>query len=72
MYSKINKFLNKAPRWDLAKMPSYWVDKVFLNPPTEDNAYYQEVEWLLEALIDGLRTSNVSSLGYVHRDTSDR
>lgn len=60
MYAKVNKFLNKTPCWDLTRMPSYWVDKILLQPPTDDDAHYQEVEWLQEALIDGLRTSRVS------------
>lgn len=60
MYTKINKFLNKAPRWDVGRLPSYWVDKVLLHPPADDNAHYDEVGWLLEALTDGLRTPEVS------------
>ena len=62
MYVKINRFLNKAPRWDIGRLPSYWVDKVLLHPPTDDNAHHDEVGWLLEALTDGLRTPEVSSL----------
>lgn len=61
MYEKVNKFLQKGPRWNVAKLPSYWVDKILLNPPTGDDAHYQEAEWLLDALIDGLRTPDVSS-----------
>jgi nucleolar pre-ribosomal-associated protein 1 len=61
LYIKVNKFLNRAPRWDLAKLPSYWVDKILLHPPDSDNAFYQEVEWLLDALTNGLRTYYVSS-----------
>ncbi len=60
MYEKVNKFLHKGPRWNVAKLPSYWVDKILLNPPTGDEAHYQEAEWLLDALIDGLRTPAVS------------
>ena len=59
MYEKANKFLNKGPQWNLKKLPSYWVDKILLNPPTEDNSHYLEVEWLLDILIDGLRTPAV-------------
>lgn len=60
LYMKVNKFLNRAPRWDLAKLPSYWVDRILLHPPDDDHAFYQEVEWLLDTLTDGLRTPNVS------------
>lgn len=61
MYEKVNNFLHKGPRWNVAKLPSYWVDKILLNPPTGDEAHYYEAEWLLDALIDGLRTPTVSS-----------
>lgn len=60
MYEKANRFLHKGPRWNVTKLPSYWVDKILLNPPTGDSAHYQEAEWLLDALIDGLRTPAVS------------
>ena len=60
MYEKVNKFLNRGPAWDLTKLPSYWVDKVLMNPPTDDDRHHQEAEWLLDGLIDGLRTSAVS------------
>lgn len=61
MYGKVNKFLNRGHSWTVAKLPSYWVDRIMLNPPTDDDAYYQEVEWLLDGLIDGLRTPAVSA-----------
>lgn len=60
LYAKVNQFLNRSPRWDLAKLPSYWVDRVLLHPPEDNRAFYREVEWLLDALTDGLRTPNVS------------
>ena len=60
MYVKANKFLNKGPQWNVKKLPSYWVEKVLLTPPMEDGAHYQEVAWLLDILVDGLRTPAVS------------
>ncbi|KAI9821680.1 MAG: hypothetical protein M1827_002261 [Pycnora praestabilis] len=57
LYPKMNRFLNKGPLWTVEKVPSYWVDKILLQPPDEDDAHYKEVEWLLDFLIDGLRTS---------------
>ena len=60
LYAKTNAFMNRTPRWDVMKLPSYWVDKILLNPPTDDEAHYQEVGWLLDALLEGLRTSKVS------------
>ena len=60
MYTKAGKFLNKGPRWDSAKLPSYWVDRVLLHEPADDDGHYQEVDWLLNILVDGLRTPAVS------------
>ena len=59
MYTKINKFLHRGPEWTVNKMPSYWADRVLLHPPTEDDGYRAEVEWLLHSLLDGLRTPEV-------------
>ena len=67
MYPKINRFLNKAPRWDIDKLPSYWVHKILLHPPADDNAHYDEVGWLLEVLTDGLRTPEVSIFDIVFK-----
>ena len=61
MYEKINKFLNRSPFWDTAKLPSYWIDKILLQPPIDDDGHYLEVEWLLDALLDGLQTATVSN-----------
>ncbi|MCJ1435584.1 hypothetical protein MMC27_004958 [Xylographa pallens] len=57
MYPKVNKFLNKSPSWDVAKLPSYWVDKVFLHPPADDDTHQREVQWVVDTLIGGLRTA---------------
>ena len=62
MYGKVNKFLNRGPEWNVTKLPSYWVDRVLMNPPTDDDGHHQEAEWLLDGLIDGLRTSTVSNI----------
>ena len=59
MYEKVNRFLHKGALWKVTKLPSYWVDKIMLKPPTGDETHYQEVEWLLDILIDGLRTPAV-------------
>ena len=70
MYVKVNKFLNRGPEWNVAKLPSYWVDKVLMNPPTDDDGHDQEAEWLLDGLIDGLRTSAVSLIFSVSKRMS--
>ncbi|KAL8642298.1 MAG: hypothetical protein Q9228_001006 [Teloschistes exilis] len=56
LYAKVNKFLNRGPTWNVEKLPSYWVEHVLMRPPTNDDDYYKEVSWLLDQLIDGLRT----------------
>lgn len=61
LYAKVNKFLNKAPTWNLKRMPSYWVDQVLMQLPTNDDAHYKEIGWLLDLLIRGLRTDAVSN-----------
>ncbi len=59
MYGKINRFLNKGPPWNISKVPSYWVEKVLLHQPEDDDAHEKEVEWLLITMMDGLRTEEV-------------
>ena len=65
MYAKVNEFLNRGPQWNVTKLPSYWVDKVLMKPPTVDDGYFEEAEWLLDGLIDGLRTSAVSFIVWI-------
>lgn len=61
LYGKINRYLNKGPSWSISKLPSYWIDKVLLNPPENDTAHGEELEWLLDTMIEGLRTKEVSN-----------
>ena len=61
MYIKVNRFLNKGPPWNVSKLPSYWIDKIMLHPPSDDDAHHHEVGWLLDALLDGLRTPSVGT-----------
>ncbi|OAX83914.1 hypothetical protein ACJ72_01727 [Emergomyces africanus] len=56
LYGKVNKFLNKGPRWEVAKIPSYWIDKILLHESEYDDSHHEEVGWLLGLLINGLRT----------------
>lgn len=60
MYPKVNKFLNKGPNWSVGRLPSYWAEKILLNPPEEDDAWHKEVGWLLDYLFDALRTGEVN------------
>lgn len=60
MYGKINKFLNKAPSWDVQKAISYWIDRILLREPEDDDGHELEIRWLLAVLVDGLRTLEVS------------
>ncbi|KAI9375764.1 ribosome 60S biogenesis N-terminal-domain-containing protein [Aspergillus egyptiacus] len=56
LYGKVNKFLQKAPSWEVEKIPSYWIDKIMLHEPELDDGYFEEIGWLLDLLIKGLRT----------------
>ncbi|KAL2853538.1 ribosome 60S biogenesis N-terminal-domain-containing protein [Aspergillus pseudodeflectus] len=56
LYGKVNKFLQKAPSWEVEKIPSYWIDKIFLHEPELDDGYFEEISWLLDLLRKGLRT----------------
>ncbi|KKK17770.1 hypothetical protein P175DRAFT_0498459 [Aspergillus ochraceoroseus IBT 24754] len=58
LYGKVNKFLQKAPSWEPEKIPSYWIDKILLHEPELDDGYFEEVGWLLDLLIKGLRAGN--------------
>jgi len=58
MYTKVNNFLTRLPSWTIEKMPSYWCDKVLLQPPSEPehDGRRQEAVWLLAWLHDALNT----------------
>ncbi|KAI5302201.1 serine/threonine protein kinase, AGC [Ascosphaera pollenicola] len=56
LFAKANKFLNKGPRWEVAKIPSYFVDKILLNESEYDDGWADEVAWLLAFFVTGLRT----------------
>jgi nucleolar pre-ribosomal-associated protein 1 len=60
LYPKVNEFLNLRPKWHISKMPSYWIDKIILQSPEDENegAYYRELIWLLNWLYEGLRTES--------------
>ena len=60
LYGKVNEFLNKGPQWEIGKIPSYWIDKVLYNEPEQDDGYHQEVSWLLDMFVHGLRSEQVS------------
>jgi nucleolar pre-ribosomal-associated protein 1 len=61
MYEKINNSLNKSPKWNTEKLPSYWIDAVFVHPPTNDDCHYREIDWILDVLVDSLRSLGVGS-----------
>ena len=60
VFSKLNQFLSKSPTWNVSKLPSYWIDRIFLQPSEADGGSAQEIDWLLDVLIDGLRNEAVS------------
>ena len=61
MFNKLNLFLTRGPTWKVAKLPSYWIDRILLQPPEIDDRGFEEADWLLEVMIDGLRTAKVGS-----------
>ena len=64
MYTKVNQFLTKKPRWNWLKLPSQWLVKVILHPPTEQGYRWKEIYWVLQAIYGGLRTSDVSFISH--------
>ena len=56
LYAKLNHFLIRGAKWDVKRLPRYWIEKTFLSEPEEDDSYWQEVQWVLDWLVDGLRT----------------
>ncbi|OJD40571.1 ribosome biogenesis protein urb1 [Diplodia corticola] len=57
LYPKVGSFLTRGPSWTVSRLPSYWAEKIILNPPEgDDAAHWREIEWLLEWYLDGLRT----------------
>lgn len=57
MFSKINKFLTAAPEWQVDFLLRKLFRSIVASEPDEDASYHKEVEWFLEYIIDGLRTS---------------
>lgn len=62
LYGKANTFMNKAPVWEIAKIPSYWIDKILMHESEYDDSHYEEVSWLLDLFVNGLRTEKVGQL----------
>ncbi|KAH4258020.1 hypothetical protein HBI56_058910 [Parastagonospora nodorum] len=56
MYSKISRFLTKAPAWNVQHLLSEFWHAVVASEPDEDGTYHQEVDWFLDYLLDSLRT----------------
>lgn len=61
VYGKVNKFLQKAPSWEVEKIPSYWIDRIFLQEPELDDGYFEEIDWLLSLFVKALRSKAVRS-----------
>ncbi|KAI0132508.1 ribosome 60S biogenesis N-terminal-domain-containing protein [Xylariales sp. AK1849] len=66
VYPKLNRFLTRGPVWDLHKIPL--VQNILQEGPTEDDAYYTELSWLLSYLLDGLRTTEDVALFHKRKD----
>ena len=57
MYPKVNRFLIRGPEWRVNRLPGYWLSNTVLGLPEEDDAYWRETQWVLDWLVDGLRSS---------------
>lgn len=60
LYSKLNTFMNEGASWAMTRLPSYWMKVIIDSPPEDDsgNNAWDELEWLLQWLYDGLRTAD--------------
>lgn len=56
IYPKMNRYLIRGPEWRVNKMPNYWLSNTVLALPEDDDGYWKEVQWVLDWLVDGLRT----------------
>ncbi|KJZ78069.1 hypothetical protein HIM_02706 [Hirsutella minnesotensis 3608] len=63
LYPKLNSFLTRSPVWSLEKLPL--AHDVLHGEPSEDDRYYSELGWLLDYLLDSLRTP--LDLGVFHK-----
>lgn len=65
MYGKVNRYLQRRPWWEVEKIPSYWIDQILLHQPEDDEGHYDEVNWLLDMLVNGLLTPEVNLLHHM-------
>lgn len=56
LYPKLNKYLLKGSEWRIRKLVVHWIKDTIHSAPYEDGAYWNEVQWVLDWLVDGLRT----------------
>lgn len=56
MFPKVNRYLLKDPTWNIRRLPDYWLGKTILEMPEDDNTYWKELMWVLDMLVDGIRT----------------
>jgi len=56
MFPKVNRYLLKDPTWNIRQLPDYWLGKTILEMPEDDNTYWKELMWVLDMLVDGVRT----------------
>lgn len=55
LYPKLNTFLTQGPTWDVGKIPM--MQEILERTPGLDDAYSQEISWLLGFLATALRSS---------------
>ncbi|KAK2595910.1 hypothetical protein QQS21_006505 [Conoideocrella luteorostrata] len=63
LYPKVNSYLTRSPIWGLDKLPL--AHDILHGTPSEDDKYYTELTWLLNYLLDSLKTP--FDLGIFHK-----
>lgn len=63
LYPKVNAYLTRSPVWGMDKLPL--VHDILHGVPSEDDKYYTELTWLLNYLLDSLKTP--FDLGVFHK-----
>ena len=59
LYEKSNDLLNRGPRWDVERLPAFWINQILLRPPTSHGRYDDEADWLIETFLEGLQSPEV-------------
>jgi Nucleolar pre-ribosomal-associated protein 1 len=59
VYGKLNWFLQKSPTWNISKFFSYWLERILLRAPEDNDGQRHEMNWLLNLLAQGMQNRQV-------------